>query len=48
MSKEILHMNKDDASILYDYVFNEPYSHLDIDTVSDKLYKNFNLLEIKK
>lgn len=48
MSKEILHMNKDDAAILYDYVFNEPYSHLDIDTVSDKLYKNFNLLEIHK
>jgi hypothetical protein len=48
MAKEILHMKKDDATILYDYVFNEPYSHLDIDTVSDKLYKNFNLLEVKK
>lgn len=48
MAKEILHMNKDDAAKLYDYVFNEPYSHLDIDTLNDKLYKNFNLLEIKK
>lgn len=48
MAKEILHMNKDDAAILYDYVFNQPYSHLDIDTVGDKLYKNFNLLELKK
>jgi len=48
IAKEILHMNKDDASILYDYVYNQPYSHLDIDTINDKLYKNFNLLEIKK
>lgn len=48
MAKEILHMNKDDAALLYDYVFNEPYSHLDVDTVSDTLYKNFNKLTIKK
>jgi len=48
IAKEILHMNKDDATILYDYVYNQPYSHLDIDTINDKLYKNFNLLELKK
>ena len=48
MAKEILHMNKNDAAILYDYIFNEPYSHLDIDTLHDTLYKNFNKLSIKK
>jgi hypothetical protein len=48
IAKEILHMNKDDGDVLYDYVYNAPYNHLDIDTISDKLYKNFNLLEIKK
>lgn len=48
MTKEILHMKKDDATILYDYVFNEPYSHLDIDTTNDTLYKNFNKLTINK
>jgi len=48
IAKEILHMNKDDATILYDYIYNQPYSHLDVDTINDKLYKNFNLLELKK
>lgn len=48
IAKEILHMKKDDAAILYDYVFNEPYSHLDIDTLTDILYKNFNKLIIHK
>jgi nucleoside-triphosphatase THEP1 len=48
IAKEILHMKKDDGLKLYDYVFNEPYSHLDIDTTNDTLYKNFNKLSIKK
>lgn len=48
ITKELLHMKKDNGLILYDYVFSEPYNHLDIDTVNDKLYKNFNLLEISK
>jgi uncharacterized protein involved in tolerance to divalent cations len=46
IAKEILHMNKEDGNKLYDYVFNAPYNHLDIDTVNDKLYKNFNYLNI--
>ena len=41
-------MNKDDGLKLYDYVFDEPYTHVDIDTVTNKIYKNFNLLEIQK
>jgi uncharacterized protein involved in tolerance to divalent cations len=45
ISKEILHLNKDDGAKVYDYIFDAPYNHLDIDTVSDKIYKNFNLLQ---
>jgi hypothetical protein len=48
ISKELLFMNRDDSLLLFDYVFDEPYSHLDIDTRENKLYKNFNLLEIEK
>jgi len=44
---ELLNMNKEDGLKLYNYVFNEPYSHLDIDTVDNKIYKNFNLLLIE-
>ena len=48
IAKEILHLNKDNGEVLHDYVFDAPYNHLDIDTVSDTLYKNFNKLSIKK
>ena len=44
---EVLKMNEADAKKLYDYVYNEPYTHLDVDTFDSKFYKNFNLLEIK-
>jgi GTPase SAR1 family protein len=43
---ELLNMNKDDALRLYNYVFSEPYAHLDIDTVDNKIYKNFHTLQI--
>ena len=46
ISKELLNMNKEDALVLYNYVYNEPYTHLDLDTVDNKVYKNFNLLSI--
>jgi hypothetical protein len=45
--KEVLHMNSDDSLILYDYVYDRPYAHLDVDLKEDLLYKNFNLLEIE-
>jgi hypothetical protein len=45
--RELLNYNKDDALLLYNYVFNEPYAHLDMDTVENRLYKNFNELVIK-
>jgi hypothetical protein len=46
IAKELLHLKKDDAIKIYDYVFDAPYNHLDIDTIQDKLYKNFNYLNI--
>ena len=48
ISSEVLNLNKEDALQLYDYVFDVPYAHLDIDTTNNKMYKNFNLLEISK
>tara|TARA_R110000868_G_scaffold280827_1_gene541182 strand:- start:73 stop:681 length:609 start_codon:yes stop_codon:yes gene_type:complete len=48
ISNELLALNKADALILYDYVFNEPYAHLDLDTTNNRLFKNFNLLKLKK
>ena len=46
LTKELICLNKENAQILYDYVFDEPYTHLDIDTVENKYYKNFNPLEL--
>jgi len=48
INSELLQMKEDDAKKLYDYVFEKEYSHLDIDTIENHLYRNFNLLEIKK
>lgn len=44
--KEILQMKEEDGKKIFDYVFNEPYQHLDIDAFENKIYKNFNLLNI--
>jgi hypothetical protein len=46
IAKEILHLNKDDGNKIYDFIFDAPYNHLDIDTVDDKIYKNFNFLQL--
>jgi energy-coupling factor transporter ATP-binding protein EcfA2 len=46
IAKEILHMNKDNGLVLHDYIYDEDYAHLDLDTTNNKIYKNFNLLEI--
>lgn len=32
---------------LYDYYFNKSYTHLDIDTKENKIYKNFNFTNTK-
>jgi ABC-type dipeptide/oligopeptide/nickel transport system ATPase component len=43
---ELINMNRENASRLYDYVFDKNYQHLDIDTVEGKLFKNFHELQI--
>jgi hypothetical protein len=48
ITSELLNYNKDDALKLYNYVFNEAYNHMDLNTVDNRLYKNFNLLEIEQ
>jgi ABC-type dipeptide/oligopeptide/nickel transport system ATPase component len=48
VASELLHLNKDDALKLKNYVFDEPYNHLDIDTFENKIYKNFELLTIEE
>lgn len=46
ITKELLKMPELDAKKLYDYVFDKPYQHLDIDCFEDKFYKNGNILEL--
>lgn len=46
--KEILMLKKENWEFFHDYIFDEPYTHLDIDTKTGQMYKNFNMLEIKK
>lgn len=48
ISSELLSMNKDNGLTLYNYIYDEPYAHLDLDTVESKFYKNFNLLKFSK
>ena len=40
-------MKENDAIELIDYVFEEPYVHMDIDTGSSEIRKNFKLLKIE-
>ncbi len=48
IAKELLNMNNEDGLCLFNYVFDKPYNHLDIDCTLNKYYKNFNPLEIIK
>lgn len=50
IAKEYFNLNKQDTLTLYDYVFDEPYNHLDVQTNmgSNKYFKNWNLLEFNK
>lgn len=48
INTELLNMSKNDLIKLYDYCFDVTYTHLDIDTKENKLYKNFNLLQIQR
>ena len=48
IADEVLNYKKDDALTIFNYVFNEPYSHLDIDTTNGRIYRNFNTLILKE
>jgi predicted adenine nucleotide alpha hydrolase (AANH) superfamily ATPase len=48
IAKELIALKKDDALKLYDYIFDAPYTHIDIDLNDNKYYKNFHLLEFSK
>lgn len=48
LAKELIGLNKENGLILYDFIFDKPYNHLDIDTVEGKYYKNFNELTFLK
>jgi hypothetical protein len=37
-------MKSEDALKLFNFVFDAQYNHLDVDTVLNKYYKNFNEL----
>ena len=39
VSHELLNLKKDDALLVYDYIYNKDYNHLDIDTVQNLIYK---------
>ena len=45
---ELLHMGKDEFQELINYIYDEPYNHLDYDTNTMELRKNYNLLNIEK
>lgn len=45
--QEMFAIDKNKTQAIYDYVFNEPYTHIDYDIRNGKLYKNFNELIIK-
>jgi hypothetical protein len=46
IADELLNFEKTDTLQFYNYVYDKPYTHLDVDTLTNKIYKNFNLLEI--
>lgn len=48
INEELLNMSKPNLIQLYDYCFDRPYQHLDIDTKENKIYKNFNLLNLQR
>ena len=47
ITQELIHYKKEDSLKLFNYIFNEPYTTFGYDTVENKTYKNFNLLQIE-
>lgn len=48
LCSELINLSKDDALKIFNYVFNEPYAHLDLDTVENTMSKNFNRLILEE
>jgi hypothetical protein len=48
IAHELLNLNKDDGLKLYNYIYDADYSHLDLDSVQNKVYKNSNELILKE
>ena len=46
--EELVHYKPDDANKLYNFCFNEPYNHIDMDLISSRFYLNFHELNIKE
>lgn len=46
ISKEAFNIGKDQQKLIHEYVFSEPYAHLDYNIRDGTLYKNFNKLII--
>ena len=47
ITEELIHYNKEDSLKLFNYIFDEPYTTFGYDTVENKVYKSFNLLQIE-
>lgn len=47
LCKEMFPIDKNKIQAVFDYVYSEPYQHIDYDIRNGKLYKNFNELIIK-
>jgi hypothetical protein len=45
--KELIKKTDIEAKQIYDYIFDQPYQHMDIDCFEEKIYKNGNLLNIE-
>jgi len=45
---ELLNMGRDEFQELTNFIYDEPYNHLDYDTNTMDIRKNFNLLNIQK
>jgi hypothetical protein len=46
IASELFNMNKEDALKIFNYVFDAPYNHIDVDLVESKYYKNFKPLSM--
>ena len=48
ITHELLNLNKEDGLKLHNYIYDKYYNNLDLDTVQNKTYKNYNELILKE